>query len=424
MCLSAAYALVSELDVYERDEASERRALEGLAAWAYQFSAFVSVVAPHSLLLEVQGSARLFGGLDALLKRIERELQALGYFACLAVAPTPTAATWLARAGITTRVLRYESLPSVLFELPLRYLDLTPDQCTLLKGIGIDTLGGCMRLPRDGLVRRLGSIWVSAVDRALGRGSDPRLPYVPPMNFESRIELLGTIDNPEGLRFPLNRLIQQLCGVLTARVAGVSAVTLTLHHRNLGRTSIELGLVAPTRDAKHLLDLFHERLSGIASFGPVEALTVSTSAISTFEGSNKDFFVRHSSTTEVSAELIERLRARLGQDAVRGLQLAADLHPEKASWNADPRKSVNLVVTNERPLWLLQEPVALPSRDGQPYWYGTLTLQEDYGRIKSGWLDQDDIARDYCTALSRWGERLWVFQEHDSREWWLHGVFG
>ena len=45
----------------------------------------------------------------------------------------------------------------------------------------------------------------------------------------------GAIDNTEGLLFPLNRLMQELCGVLTARGAGVAALTLTLElHQHAG----------------------------------------------------------------------------------------------------------------------------------------------------------------------------------------------
>ena len=41
-------------------------ALEPIGAWACQFTPKVSLEPPQELLLEVQGSLRLFGGLESL----------------------------------------------------------------------------------------------------------------------------------------------------------------------------------------------------------------------------------------------------------------------------------------------------------------------------------------------------------------------
>ena len=54
---------------------------------------------PDLLLLEIAGSLRLFGGLPSLRQALSRDLRKLGFAAALAIAPTPLAATWLARAS-------------------------------------------------------------------------------------------------------------------------------------------------------------------------------------------------------------------------------------------------------------------------------------------------------------------------------------
>ena len=59
--------------VQRRDRQREQRALHDLAAWAYQFSARLSFE-PCLLLLEIGASLRLFGGRNALLTRLQREL--------------------------------------------------------------------------------------------------------------------------------------------------------------------------------------------------------------------------------------------------------------------------------------------------------------------------------------------------------------
>ena len=71
--------------------------LEHVAAWACQFTPRVSLEPPHGLLLEVEGSLRLFGGLERLLERLREGLDAMELTAQLAVAPVARAALWRAR---------------------------------------------------------------------------------------------------------------------------------------------------------------------------------------------------------------------------------------------------------------------------------------------------------------------------------------
>src|SRR5574341_904512 len=71
--------------------------LAPLAAWACQFTPKVSLEPPHALLLEVQGSLRLFGGDEPLKNRLAAELAELHYPFSMAFAATARAALWLAR---------------------------------------------------------------------------------------------------------------------------------------------------------------------------------------------------------------------------------------------------------------------------------------------------------------------------------------
>ena len=44
-------------------------------------------------------------------------------------------------------------------------------------------------------------------------------------------------------------------------------------------------------------------------------------------------------------------------------------------------------------------------------------------RIESGWWDGKGVARDYYIVRQAGGARLWVFQERQSKRWYVHGVF-
>jgi protein ImuB len=70
-----------------------------------------------------------------------------------------------------------------------------------------------------------------------------------------------------------------------------------------------------------------------------------------------------------------------------------------------------------RPIWLLQEPLPLLEPE----------ILEGPERIESGWWDGKGVARDYYVARDGLGQargtRLWVFQERQSKRWFVHGIF-
>jgi len=426
MSVSAARALAQPLHTQPRNVQAERQALECLAGWAGQFTSLVSVEPPQALLLEIEASLRLFGGLNRLVQRIRKEVQAIGYSAGFAVAPTPLGALWLARAGGEHRVTVLPELAGVLGSLPLECMDLAPAQCALLSGLGIGRLGECLRLPRDGLARRLGPEFVSALDRALGRLPDPRTAYAAPPAFHHRITLPAAADDVQGLVFALAPLLRELCGFLAARALGVKSLRLELRHARVAATGLTLELVAPTREATHLLGLLRERLERLRLSQPVEEIALSSEVLCALASTGFDLFARACAGGEARAALVERLQARLGSRAVHCLEPVAEHRPECAWRFLAPDDSRGDCVSGipGRPLWLLAEPVALELRDGRPCLDGLLTLESDRERIESGWWDGGDVARDYYVARDGQGARLWIYRElTGARRWLLHGIF-
>src|SRR4051812_474709 len=80
MSVAAAYALCGALVVRPYDSAPVREALEGLALNLGRYTPTLCLdVARDTLLLEVSGSLRLFGGLAALRKSLAADLRELAY---------------------------------------------------------------------------------------------------------------------------------------------------------------------------------------------------------------------------------------------------------------------------------------------------------------------------------------------------------
>ena len=429
MAVNAALALAPELVLHDRDPAAEAAALADLGTWALRFGPLVSLEAPCALVLEIGASLALFGGLEALLARVREGLETLGYRVQAGVAPTPTAALLLARAGGGV-VREPADLATTLHPLPL---GLVADGRTLhdLEGLGLRTLGDLLRLPRAGLARRLGPELVALLDRALGRRPDPRPRHEPPPRFERRLEPATEITATEALLFPLRRLLLELGAALEVLGRGVQHLALELTHPQGARSRIDLELAHPGRDPARLEALFRQRLEACRLPAPVRALELRAGALVPLEGRSLALFPDPGEEQERWGRLLERIEARLGAGRVRGLALRADHRPERA-WSPaadgapdDPAPAPASIPAPAapRPLWLLPAPRPLPLRDGHPWLGGRLRLRQGPERIESGWWDGGDLRRDYFVAENPRHERYWVFRELRAGGWFLHGLF-
>jgi protein ImuB len=171
--------------------------------------------------------------------------------------------------------------------------------------------------------------------------------------------------------------------------------------------------------------------------GPLRGL--SASSLDAFAG------LTRGGSRDSAPQLVERLRARLGEEAVYGVRSIAEHRPE-AAWRrvhelrltGAPQVAEGMIDQGmPRPVWLLSEPLPLP----KPH------ILQGPERIESGWWDGKGVARDYYVACQCGGRkpeptpagrpqgegqdgpsqphgiRLWVFQERQSKRWYVHGVF-
>ena len=382
--------------------------IEPLAGWACQFTPRVALAPPDALLAEVAASLRYFGGLDAFLAELRAGLRALGVAASLAVAPTGLAALWLAR-GLALGRARGGGGP--LEALPL---EVTGFELAFFRSIGIATVGEALALPREGLAQRCGSAVLDALDRACGRRPETHAFFSPPARFSVRLELAGEAAHAEALLFPARRLLFQLEGLLAARQEGIRAFTLDLIHFDSSRRQIEVRLASSSREAARFAGLLRERLGEMTLQQPVEAIELHAADFAPLAPRSGGLFGDAAAEEEDWARLVERLRVRLGHDAVCGLTTQPDHRPEHA-WRRvepgewDPREFRQ---PGARPLWLLEEPRRLAESD--------FTLLAGPERIECGWWDGDEARRDYFIVEIQ-GSLGWIYRE--TGDWYLHGLF-
>ena len=425
MQVAAASALAAGLRIIGRDTAAEHAALERIAAWAMRFTPAVSVAPSSEVLLEIGCSARLFGGLSRLWSTIERELQGQAYTVSLACAPTALAAQLFARAGLPMRIQHHDALRASLSRLSVDVLDLPRESAGLLRDTGIFSLGDCLDLPRAALVRRLGTELIDQLDRALGRIPDPRSAFTPPANFASSLQLPAPVGDAVALLFAARRLIAELTAFLAATGKGAQRLRFSLTHERTGNTRFELNLAAATRDLEHLTALLRERLERLALPAPAIAVTLESLLLLPLASRNLALLPDTRDQSEHGTRLIERLRARLGEDAITGLVADTDHRPERAWHAAEPGACVeHRPPPLPRPLWLLPAPRPLIEIASVPQHEGPLTLVAGPERIESGWWDGDDVARDYFVARNLASSLLWIYRERRPEgRWYLQGFF-
>jgi protein ImuB len=197
------------------------------------------------------------------------------------------------------------------------------------------TFGQACALPRAALARRVGAEFVATLDRARGLAADPRLPFVPPPRYEGKLELPAPVASIEALAFAVNRLVRELAGWLTGRGQGVVEMSLALaHERYIGvktgvpTTTVCIKLAAPAREPAHLIAVLRERLVRVALPAPVETIVLASEVTAPLAGRNLGLLPGDLAAATVP--LLDRLRARLGEDAVTLVAPHAEHRPERA----------------------------------------------------------------------------------------------
>jgi len=328
--LAAARALCPALQARARDPAAERQLLQSLAAWAYRFSSHVSLSEPDALLIEVGASLRLFGGWPSLERRLRRALARIDFSPAITVAPIPAAARVLAARHDGFFTDQREPMLTALGNVPLVHGRLDDKAISLLYNVGMRTLRDVFVLPRAELTRRIGPVALAALDRMRGIAHEVLTLYQPPDRFDHRIDLDDRVEAWPPLLFPLRRLCSELSLFLTARDGGVQRCELVLDHEDHTATRVVVELLTPQREARMLYELVRSRLERVALTQPVCGIALVARDLPTLRPQHQDLFEPRRAQALDWDELAERLRAHLGDGAVRRIAAAADHRPEKA----------------------------------------------------------------------------------------------
>jgi protein ImuB len=421
MALSAALVLVPQLQSVQRQPAQEQAALLKLAETGYNFTPTVSLEQPNSLLLEVEGSAHLFGGTTLVRNRARQTFKEAGITTVVSLAPTPVAALWLAYARQDISVTRTEDIRSALGRLPVQAVFDSADLLDSFDRLGVKYLVDLFRLPREGLTRRFGKDFLKALDRATGDQPDPRMTWARPKQLKLFRELPGELIQMTHLEPYIENMITELVKELRRHDAGVDRIKILFKHFQQPATTVTIGSTGPHRDEERWKLLIQNRLTNQVLVAPALEVLLISSRFKRYTAQSQDLLGLSKAFSEGMEQLVDLLRARLGRTAIFGMTTTPDARPEHAWRVVEPGEELKqLQRAKTRPVYILPVPVLLGDR--LRYRGATLKIVKGPERIEGNWLTKESWTRDYYNVVSSRGEKLWVF--HQQKRWYVHGHFG
>ncbi|MFY9212773.1 MAG: DNA polymerase Y family protein [Aestuariivita sp.] len=491
--LRDAHAMCANLLTKSRNIPAETQFLMALRRWAGKFSPWVAQEGQDGLIVDLTGCAHLFGGEKALCGVVQTDCADLGLTVRIGLADSRGAAWALARyagrrpggqrsgdaidqearatrsravrrrhsnkGGTAPDEVRADTVDvasiappgqsyGALSPLPVAALRLDAEMVAQLGRLGLRRIGDLLGQPRAGLARRFGKGLVLRLDQAMGSAPEPVSPARPPLHFAMRMTMPDPIGLEEDLLAAIDRMLPRLCEKLEAQGRGARSIRLEAHRTDQAAEVVTVGLARPAHTPDRIRPLLALKLGGIdAGFGidmlRIEAVETELLQVRTTVGhadAGRAVTMRLASNTAMD-DLIGKLGARVGLEAITRLHPASSHIPEKtskimaAAWS-DPAPDWP-VPPVPRPLCLWHpEPVQaldVPQLSAQFRWRGRdwqLLQATGPERIApEWWLDDPNWrsgVRDYWVVTTAQGERLWLFYGHGgtmSSGWFCQGSF-
>lgn len=384
--LRDARAMCPALVTAFRNPRAEAMFLTVLRRWAGRFSPWVAEEPPEGLVIDLTGSAHLFGGEEGVLDAVAADCATLGLTVQAGIADTPGAAWALARyAGreaaaarngdavdqearatrsraakrhwtkggsggvnpVDTTALRPVArvaapghLRQALGPLPVAALRIDAGTVADLARLGLRSVGDIAGMPRAGLARRFGAGLVQRLDQALGVEPEPVSPARAPDHFAVRLTLPDPIGLAEDIMAGVDRLLPALSERLVARGRGARRVRLQLFRADHSTQEIEVGLARPSAETARIRPLLMLKMAEIdAGFG-IDTLRIEAHVTEPvharqhrghFDAADTAAARRTGREDSTLDDLIAKLGVRVGLEAITRLAPGDSHIPEKSA---------------------------------------------------------------------------------------------
>jgi protein ImuB len=261
---------------------NEDAAQSALLECAYTFSPRGESTCPGTVILDLEGTGKLFGSPENVACKIAVSARQIGFHLRIAIAANPDTAFYAARgfAGIT--IIPAGDEAKLLASLHVGILSTSPELLGVLASWGIYTFKSLAALPPIALVERLGQEGLILQKLAQGQISRPLLPVEPLPQFIESYEFDDPVETLQSLAFVLNRVLQEICDRLASQSLTTNELRLTLHlevrqiqdGRDGERYKHDWKLQVPTHDRNMLFTLLWLDLERNTFSAPIKRLTI------------------------------------------------------------------------------------------------------------------------------------------------------
>lgn len=374
MTQTEAKARHPKLVLEDRDPAKELEQLSVAAELLLAFGPLVEICPPGFLFVEIGRSkvALRESSEQAIAQSITRTLAKAGHRSRVVITKDPDTGRSLlehlhrTEAKRTTIVVPPKEEKRLLGRLPigtaLLWTDIRRDPDGKKKEalraakaslalLGVEEVHRLQKLPASQITSRFGEAGATLMQRAHAELDRPLEAFVPPDRcLVEELELDRMTDDLEPILFLLKRMFDRLEARLEARARSATVLDLIFlvepglanqidddevrPRSSKRRETIQLRFARATRRAGTMLKIAREKLNG-ALPGSVQAITVEARSPEIDHGAQLDLFTNYARRVEEVGELVGRLTAALGEEAVFSPEIL-DTHRPEAAWGARP----------------------------------------------------------------------------------------
>ena len=492
--LRDAHAMCADLLTRLSNPHSEAAFLGALHRWATKFSPWVAREDPDALVLDLTGCAHLFGGEEGVAQQVDQDCADLGLSVQLGIADTLGGAWALARFGghsggdhhrngdaidqearatrskagkrrhwerggaaptVTTvpvtdrlRIAAPGKTHAALANMPIAALRLEDHTAAQLTRLGLRRVRDLTDQPRAGLARRFGRGLVARMDQALGSLPEPVSPAAAPDRFATRLSLPDPIGLEDDVMAAIDKMLPRLCAALHSKGRGARTLRFEAYRSDGTMQWMNVTLAKPSDDTDRIRPLLRMKVEDLDAGYGIDMLRLEAVVHEPIHLRTKVGHLEAGAAVKARLEaktgfddLVGKLGARLGMDAITRVKPADSHIPEKTAtvvtaafsepthdW---PRRG------RRRPLMMWRpEPVLVPDMPRLPKtfrWRGrdhTVSHQSGPERIAPEWWLDDPAwrsgQRDYWEVITETGDRLWLYYAHGgamSSGWFCQGAF-
>ena len=427
--LVTAKSITNELQYFKKNLSKEIKELASLSEPLHQFSSMICIAESDCLLIEIGKSSKLFTTDEVLLKINNLYLE-LGYTTRIRFSQSILEAIILATTGAD----RIQEASLGLARLEEH--GISPSVQTAMTDMGFSKFEDLLSLSRPELGKRFGKEIPFLLSKLDGQHNDPQKYLYASESFELEKQLIQAVQSKGPyLDKQMLDLAIELEKWLVKRNLNCERLEWQFSEHTKKTTLISVDFSGGAQSHQEFLHVTRLRIEKKEL--PFEVLTIRLAAKLTSERQSTTDCLISSSRKRLglipnhnASQLVNRLRARLGNDACVQLKTKAHHSPE-SSWTKDYSLNLgemkwgsNRSIYKKRPLWLLKTPTLIP--------IDQFLLIEGPEKIKTEWWNHSS-SRTYYIAQHQSGSICWIYKyerpvatKNTSNEevFYLHGYFG